>query len=345
MEINQNRVPSIRFHEPNDRNESDRSDTVLHHPPKPNDIDGRKLISSLKSSTDSSMEIFQKSRTKNLVNSNAASRRRNNFQHRQSRKNNDLECYQPNQHHHHQQNYQYSSERDRKIANDSIETGGRLIKETAKSRREKLARNPLNHSQSFSLESIFFEGLLSEGLSDRNERRRKWKARRRILSFEDLPAIKKELSESSQEDYGVDLMESEQYKQYEIRLNSLEKSPKELNHLDHRNLHHHHHHHHHHQHHHPHQQHHHHNHHHHRHHQNDHHYRYCGKNNQNDLVPNDNRISSSDEYFARLSRDDILNLWSTSERELLDQLLIVQQQKRLLEDKVANLQRMLAKSP
>src|SRR5699024_7489554 len=55
-------------------------------------------------------------------------------------------------------------------------------------------------STSFSLENIFFEGLLSEGISDR---RKEGVKPRRILSFEDLPAIKKELSESSNDGNGT----------------------------------------------------------------------------------------------------------------------------------------------
>ena len=68
----------------------------------------------------------------------------------------------------------------------------------AQRRRQTFQRGHINCSTSFSLENILFEGLLSEGISDRNKQCRN---KRRILSFEDLSAIKKELSESSNDAY------------------------------------------------------------------------------------------------------------------------------------------------
>ena len=68
--------------------------------------------------------------------------------------------------------------------------------EQTKHRQKTLKKSNLN-STSFSLENIFFEGLLSEGVSGPSMKESTSGQRRRILSFEDLPAIKKELSESS----------------------------------------------------------------------------------------------------------------------------------------------------
>ncbi len=49
--------------------------------------------------------------------------------------------------------------------------------------------------------------------------------------------------------------------------------------------------------------------------------------------------------LSSMSKDDILAMWRSSERELLNQLQDALQQKRALEEKVALLQRMLMKPP
>lgn len=64
------------------------------------------------------------------------------------------------------------------------------------SRRNRLQQSHTN-SNSFSLENILFEGLLSEGICDPNQTR----VARRTLSFEDLSAIKKELNEGCRDAY------------------------------------------------------------------------------------------------------------------------------------------------
>lgn len=70
-------------------------------------------------------------------------------------------------------------------------------------RRRRTLQASHKGSASFSLENIFFEGLMSEGITDRSQRalasQQGHHHRRRTLSFEDLSAIKKELSESSNE--------------------------------------------------------------------------------------------------------------------------------------------------
>lgn len=94
----------------------------------------------------------------------------------------------------HDLSFSFSNETD-----DSGRAYRKDSSEETKHRREALRKSHLS-SNSFSLENIFFEGLLSEGVSDP---KKEITRRRRILSFEDLPAIKKELSESSNDGNGT----------------------------------------------------------------------------------------------------------------------------------------------
>lgn len=173
-----------------------------------------------------------------------------------------------------------------------------------KLRRKKLMESSHTSSHSLSLEDIFFEGLLSEGISDPNEKRKRLPLRRTI-SFEDLPAVKKELSESSQEDYVDGLVESEQYCQYTLKtaskpkqsVDSRSKHKLKTN----RNLH------------------------------------------QSSLPTNSAAIAA--ERYMKLSKNDIINLWKSSEYELLNRLDNVMQQNRALEEKLTRLEGMLMKPP
>ncbi|OTF81907.1 hypothetical protein BLA29_005876 [Euroglyphus maynei] len=174
--------------------------------------------------------------------------------------------------------------------------------ETAQSRRRKLLQN--HNSTSFSLENIYFEGILSEGICDPKEKQ-KYSQRRRILSFEDLPAIKKELSESSQEgDYSM--VESEQYRHYTTAAASkstrLARKAK---------------------------------------------LKALRQQASTSTTTTSSSFGKSIDHssYARLSRNEILNLWNSSEKELLNRLDKTIQQNRALEEKIELLQRMLEKPP
>ena len=201
-------------------------------------------------------------------------------------------------------------------SNETDESRG----DETKLRRAALKKSHL-YSTSFSLENIFFEGLLSEGISDPRKEPVK---RRRILSFEDLPAIKKELSESSNDgngaydSYGYDEpsritppkmyasdTSSKMINGNKYRMPKSTTTPSSLG----------------------------------------------ATPSQSTAVP---RPSSSaiqlmdrigNRNLGSLSRNDILSLWRTSERELMNQLQDSIEQKRALEQKVELLQRMLKKPP
>lgn len=164
--------------------------------------------------------------------------------------------------------------------------------EQIKRRREALRKCHLS-SNSFSLEDIFFQGLLSEGVN--GPKKSFPKCGRRILSFEDLPAIKKELSESSNDHYDgnspYDLSlerPSSRTSTTRGRISKATTVPFDLSHHRHR--------------------------------------------------PIDHNVSG-------LSRNDILSLWQASERELMLRLEESIEQRRVLEEKIALLQRTLMKPP
>lgn len=180
-----------------------------------------------------------------------------------------------------------------------------------KLRRKKLLEISHTSSHSLSLEDIFFEGLLSEGISDPNEKRKRLPLRRTI-SFEDLPAVKKELSESSQEDYVDGLAESEQYCQYTLKTTSKPKKAtnRQLLAVDSRSK----------------------------------HKLKTNRNLHQSSLPADSAAIAAERYM-KLSKNDIINLWKSSEYELLNRLDNVMQQNRALEEKLTRLEGMLMKPP
>lgn len=158
-------------------------------------------------------------------------------------------------------------------------------------------------STSFSLENIYFEGgLLSEGVSGPAKQKRD---KRRILSFEDLSEIKKELSESSNDGCDNCYYEtttgpaddySEKEELFKNRMVKSSTTPTTLT---------------------------------------------------ASTVPahSSSTPQHMDKHFQNLSRNDIISLWRSSEKDLLNRLQDTIQQKRALEQKVAVLQRMLLKPP
>ncbi|XP_075590916.1 uncharacterized protein LOC124490664 [Dermatophagoides farinae] len=279
MEFNhQNRVSSIRFREPNDMNH----DTIYHPPSLPPAPPPPPPPSS------SSSVVERKSKS-NLKISN------------ESKKLNSSTDSQQDVIVEHAHRLRYHQRR-RRSSSSSTQRHSKQM-ETVQSRRKKLLQTH-THSTSFSLENICFEGILSEGISDQNEKRKNFR-RRRILSFEDLPAIKKELSESSQEGDHYSMIESEQYRHYTTKsIRPIRKS--KLKSLRHQTM--------------------------------------------------TTSLSSSSSAAAaaaaarsidigRLSRNEILNLWNSSEKELLNRLEMTIQQNRVLEEKIKLLQRMLKKPP
>nr|XP_046909158.1 glutamate receptor ionotropic, NMDA 2B-like isoform X1 [Dermatophagoides farinae] len=279
MEFNhQNRVSSIRFREPNDMNH----DTIYHPPSIPPAPPPPPPPSS-------SSSIVERKSKSNLKISN------------ESKKLNSSTDSQQDVIVEHAHRLRYHQRR-RRSSSSSTQRHSKQM-ETVQSRRKKLLQTH-THSTSFSLENICFEGILSEGISDQNEKRKNFR-RRRILSFEDLPAIKKELSESSQEGDHYSMIESEQYRHYTTKsIRPIRKS--KLKSLRHQTM--------------------------------------------------TTSLSSSSSAAAavaaarsidigRLSRNEILNLWNSSEKELLNRLEMTIQQNRVLEEKIKLLQRMLKKPP
>uniref|UniRef100_A0A6P6Y7P3 Uncharacterized protein LOC113795036 n=1 Tax=Dermatophagoides pteronyssinus TaxID=6956 RepID=A0A6P6Y7P3_DERPT len=181
-------------------------------------------------------------------------------------------------------------------SNQSLKDDEKSNETTTKLRRQKLLQSKQT-SQSFSLENIYFEGLLSEGICD-PEQKRQYSRKRRILSFEDLPAIKKELSESSQEGEfsgsgGYSMIESEQYRHYTTK--STSKKPTRKTKL--KNL------------------------------------------------PSTSTAMIDHPSIERLSKNEIINLWNSSEKQLLNRLTVTIQKNHILEEKLQLLQQMLKKPP
>lgn len=202
----------------------------------------------------------------------------------------------------------------------------------ARDRRANLRASHLN-STSLSLENICYEGVFSEGISRKREGA---KLTRRTCSFEDLPAIKKELSESSNESggngadegfgydeeanarisppkmyanettptaaassYGAKLSNGQQY-----RMSKSTTTPGGLS---------------------------------------------TGQATvalpRSSLSATQLMDRMSATNLNRFSHTDLLNMWRSSEREMLKELDSVLEQKRALEQKVALLQRMMKKPP
>ncbi|XP_075679990.1 LOW QUALITY PROTEIN: uncharacterized protein LOC113796915 [Dermatophagoides pteronyssinus] len=249
IDMDQNRISSIRFREPNDHQLDQQTSNIVGE---------RK--SNLKSSLELEHPLFRC--------------RRRHQQHRRHRRR--------------------SNQSNQSLKDDEkpIETATRL-------RRQKLLQSKQT-SQSFSLENIYFEGLLSEGICD-PEQKRQYSRKRRILSFEDLPAIKKELSESSQEGEfsgsgGYSMIESEQYRHYTTKSLSSKKPTRKTK----------------------------------------------LKN-----LPSTSTAAAMIDHSSieRLSKNEIINLWNSSEKQLLNRLTVTIQKNHILEEKLQLLQQMLKKPP